>query len=131
MNRVIKFRGLRTDGKGWVYGSLSMVDTRSQQIGKNQGQMFICEVQNAWQNTENGRLIGYWIEVHPETVSQFTGLVDKNGVEIYCDDILDNGKLVYWSNEQACYFCGDNPLCMSNSHRAIIGNIHEHKHLLI
>jgi hypothetical protein len=60
----------------------------------------------------------------------FTGLLDKNKTKIFDKDILDNGKLVYWSDEQACYFCGDTPLCMSNSHRAVIGNIYQNRNLI-
>lgn len=120
MNRVIKFRGLRTDGKGWVVGSLI----------EKYGEHLICFEQKIKKHI-GWRSIWSETQVNPETVSQFTGLLDKNGVEIYDQDILDNGKLVYWSDEQACYFCGDTPLCMSNSHREIIGNLHEHKHLLV
>jgi uncharacterized phage protein (TIGR01671 family) len=120
--RTIKFRGLRTDGKGWVYGSLVDFNNFIAIWDKN-GDFF--------EYVQYDRKISPEFIVHPETVSQFTGLTDKNGVDIYDQDILDNGKLVYWSEEQACYFCGDVPLCMSNSHRAIIGNLHENIRLLV
>ena len=89
MQREIKFRGQRIDNGEFIYGSLSMVDTRTQRIGKNYGQMFICNVQTGWQNTENGKLVGYWTEVLPETVGQFTGMYDVDHNEIYESDTLE------------------------------------------
>jgi hypothetical protein len=89
MERQILFRGKRVDNGEWVEGSLSMVDSRSQKIGKKYGQMFICQVQTSWHNTDNGKLVGYWIEVFPETVGQFINSNDRTGnVKVFTDDLL-------------------------------------------
>jgi uncharacterized phage protein (TIGR01671 family) len=143
MEREIKFRGLRVDGQEWVYGSLSMVDTRSQRIGKKYGQMFICNVQTTWQTTDDKKMIGNWIEVLPESVGQYTGLKDKNDVEIYEGDLIEiyknkNGLLTV--NFQNSYVGGwvltykeEPPLSLGARNLynlEVKGNIYENKELI-
>lgn len=70
MSREIKFRALRTDGKGWVYGCYRFVNVIE---GKK-------HLISDWFGNE--------IEVIPETVGQFTGLKDRNGKEIYEGDVI-------------------------------------------
>lgn len=72
--REIKFRGLRTDGKGWVYGYL---------IKDEYGH---CYIFNYWFIPAISIPTERFIEVIPESIGQFTGLTDKNGVDIYDGD---------------------------------------------
>jgi hypothetical protein len=82
MQRTIEFRGLTTDTNEMVFGDLI------HGVGHKEGNMYILpNIENlAYVQTKSRphHLDGY--EVIPETVGQFTGLIDKNEVEVFKDD---------------------------------------------
>lgn len=115
--REILFRG-KTLYKGeWITGYLSKEPADSnyyiQPVGKN-----ICDV------------------VNPETVGQFTGLLDKNGKKIFEGDIVKYENKIYEIKylEKYARFAPTNKstvfmVCAFN-HLEVVGNIYDNPELL-
>ena len=125
--REILFRGLRKNGE-WAIGHYAFFPATESHI-------IIEPFKNG-----NGSVHEY--DVDPETVGQFTGLLDKNGVEIYENDIIEwkEHNIIFkveWSQEDCGYVCHrDFPMSCGSmnqmylDHFVIIGNIHQNPELL-
>ena len=79
---------------------------------------------------------GFWVEINPETLGQFTGIKDKNDVKIFEGDIVraDNGHTGYvifrygsFVKECSCHY-KTNKLYGDNE--TVIGNIYDNPELL-
>lgn len=116
MEREILFRGKRIDNGEWVEGNYIFEDF--DRVGIHQiGTIIQCFV-------------------IPETVGQFTGLLDKNGNKIFEGDILKagNGHIGYADFSEGGFVlvcrCHSNFADLYGAIQEVIGNIHDNPELL-
>lgn len=124
--RIIKFRAQRLDNRKWVYGDLEYIP------GKQLARIHSYDTK--------GNYEGQHIVI-PETVCQFTGLLDRDGKEIYEGDITKatTGETyeICWYDDLASFMgemvYDEKPFMLfdiESARQSIIGNIYDNPELL-
>lgn len=120
------FRG-KTEGGRWVYGSLIHVGD------------FCCILDPddegpdyPYLDADLGVIDGYVTPVIPDTVGQFTGLLDKNGNRIFEGDTIKDGygrikDVVFFNGRYYPFIAFPEFNCWSEDECVVIGNIHDEK----
>ena len=129
--REIEFRGKRVDNGEWVYGALTK---RRNLCGSSFFEILSFENPDESSN----------FEVETETIGQYTGLKDQNGVKIYEGDIInvkfsggsERNFIISWEIDRYKLLninkneSEDNTSGLYGNYCEVIGNIYENPELL-
>lgn len=139
--REILFRGKRKDNGEWIEGFAYEHEaplTCFANDPKEKSKWYI--VRTAFADWGLPRKVEM-IEVVPETLGQFVGKTDKNGVKIFEGDIVsynNSHEVVRWNTEIVPCFClgigggsstAFHPYKISKRH-VVVGNVHDNPELL-
>jgi hypothetical protein len=120
MNREILFRGKRVDNGDWVEGFLV--------VGAFEPEWYCIFNKDR-----------KFHQVEPESVGQFTGLLDKNGKRIFEGDLFMNGqslRVIEFHNGNYTCIKPDRSegillsFIVNNPKNTVIGNIHDNPELI-
>ena len=112
--------------KEWVYGYLKLhIYKNSEDVTDKSAVIYF----------EDNSNIKYYI-VNPETVGEFTGIYDSNGIRIFEGDILKakNGHIGWVEFKKGCYVkvcnCHTSVSDIYSDNSEVIGNIFDNPELL-
>lgn len=135
--REVLFRGKQTDNGEWIEGAYSPFHLN---FGEREEKPHIIII------SDDEDIDGLWCEVIPETVGQYTGLTDKNGVRIFEGDIVHCVSKIDSADMVIIFECGQFRMILAEKYheyqtnvgyydincfaKEVIGNIHDNPELL-
>ena len=135
--REVIFRGKQTDNGEWIEGAYSPFHLN---FGEREEKPHIIII------SDDEDIDGLWCEVIPETVGQYTGLTDKNGVKIFEGDIVHCVSKLDSADMVIIFECGQFRMILAEKYheyqtnvgyydincfaKEVIGNIHDNPELL-
>ena len=123
MKREILFRGKSIQNGKWLYGNIQIPEAPYDEY-------FMWD--NEWQ-----------MQVDPDTIGQYTGLIDKNGKKIFEGDIIESKRyrhIVMYDKNLAGFcsanvkypedLCGLNQQWINECGKVVIGNVTDNPELM-
>lgn len=130
--RNIVFRGRKTHSHEWAEGSLITADNFTAIL---EAEDKVHPMDYPYLDGDLGTIDGKATPVEPETIGQFTGLIDKNGRKVFEGDMVvsydlfgsvDACGVVNWNDLFCAWHIGKNSMYGNRiATYEVIGNIHD------